>query len=270
MWPVGRDDDLVSPLAPQRRSSRQSGARRLREQRNRGIAGVADSLVPGSRSADRAHPIRRRGTDRGIDESADRRVHQRGQRAGLSVGPLIGILAGVMVGWMWGTLLVRLMDFLLSFSPLVLAIIAVAFAGSSIPVLVLVIAAMYVPQLARVAYNSTRSVKERDFVVAAEATGASLPRIELRAVLRSIPAPLVVQFSLSVGHATLVEAGLSFVGLGPAPPTVSWGQMIRQAVGYLSLGYYPVIWPSLFISFTILGLNVLGDSLRDSLDPSLN
>jgi len=189
--------------------------------------------------------------------------------SGLAVGGLVGILAGVMAGRMWDTLLMRLMDFLLSFPPLVLAIIAVAFVGSSLPVLILVIAAMYAPQFARVAYNSTRSVKERDFIVAAEAIGASSPRIVSRAILPNIVAPLVVQFSLSVGHAILVEAGLSFVGLGPAPPIVSWGQMIRQAVGYLSLGYFPVIWPSLFISLTILALNVLGDALRDSLDPAL-
>jgi len=189
--------------------------------------------------------------------------------AALLIGGILGMSCGMRAGRLWDTIVMRLMDVLLSFPTMVLAVLAVAFVGNSLPVLIAVIAAMEVPQFARIAYNSTRAVKELDFVLADRAIGASTVRIAMRDIVPAIFAPLVVQFSLSAGHAILVEAGLSFVGLGPAPPTVSWGQMIRQAIDYLSLGWLPILWPSLFISLTILALNVLGDVLRDNLDPTL-
>lgn len=185
------------------------------------------------------------------------------------LGSAIGVVAGYYRGTAVDVVLMRVLDFLLSFPSMVLAIIAVTFVGSSIWVVMLVIGAMGIPVFGRIAYSSTRSVRELDFITAAQAVGAPVHRILLRGILPSILAPLLVQFSLQVGHAMLIEAGLSFVGLGPPPPTVSWGQMVRQAVANLPLGVLPLVWPSLFLSLTILAFNVAGDVLRDTLDPYL-
>jgi len=185
------------------------------------------------------------------------------------VGTALGIIGGFFRGSLWETIIMRAIDFLLSFPTLVLAIMVVAFVGTEVHVLVFVIGMVYIPTFARVAYNATRSVREMAFIEAAQAMGCRSFRILLRAVLPSIMAPLLVQASLRVGNAILVESGLSFLGLGAPPPAVSWGQMIREAIRFLNLSYLPLLWPSLLISLTVLGTNVLGDVLRDSLDPRL-
>jgi peptide/nickel transport system permease protein len=106
-------------------------------------------------------------------------------------------------------------------------------------------------------------------VQAARALGATHFRILGRAILPNIAAPLFVQGSLALGHAILLESGLSFLGLGPPPPAPSWGRMIEQSNRFISLGVWPVVWPAIFVSTTVLTLNLLGDALRDLLDPRL-
>ena len=125
------------------------------------------------------------------------------------------------------------------------------------------------PQYARVAHVTTLAAKEREYVEAARAIGARWWRVLLRAIVPNLFAPLIVQLSLGIGSAILVESGLSFLGLGPPPPAASWGRSIQQSARYMNLNAHSVIWPSLAISMTVLALNVLGDSLRDNLDPRL-
>ncbi len=184
-------------------------------------------------------------------------------------GTTLGIVGGYFRGSLWETFIMRAIDFLLSFPTLVLAILVVAFVGAEIHVLVIVIGVVYIPTFARIAYTSTRSVHEMAFVEAASAMGCSTFRILARAILPNIVAPLLVQASLRIGNAILVEAGLSFLGLGAPPPAVSWGQMIREAIRFLNLSYLPLLWPSLLISLTVLATNIFGDVLRDNLDPRL-
>ena len=101
------------------------------------------------------------------------------------------------------------------------------------------------------------------------ALGSSALRIVARAILPNILAPIMVQASLAAGHAILLESGLSFLGLGPPPPAPSWGRMVEQSGRYMQLSILPIIWPSAAISATVLGFNLLGDGLRDLLDPRL-
>jgi peptide/nickel transport system permease protein len=163
----------------------------------------------------------------------------------------------------------RTMDGLLCFPPILLGIFVVTFLGPSVVNLILVIGVLYVPRFTRVVHASTLAVRELPFVESARALGASALRVVGRAILPNILAPILVQTSLAAGHAILLESGLSFLGLGPPPPTASWGRMVEQSGRFLQLGVLPLLWPSLAISGTVLAFNLLGDGLRDVLDPRL-
>lgn len=185
-----------------------------------------------------------------------------------TVGTLFG-LVGSYFGGVWEVVTMRTVDVLLTFPPILLAIAVVAFLGPSLPNLIGVIALLYLPRFARIAYGAGLGVKQRDFVEAARVAGARAPRILRTAILPNILAPLFVQISLSLGFAILLESGLSFLGLGTPPPEPSWGNMVGVGRGYLRQSGWYVLWPSLAISLTILCFNTLGDGLRDSLDPRL-
>lgn len=143
------------------------------------------------------------------------------------------------------------------------------FLGPSIVNLILVIAVLYLPRFTRVAHASTLAVRELEYVESARALGASAIRVLGRAILPNISGPIFVQASLAAGHAILLESGLSFLGLGPPPPTPSWGRMVEQSGRFMQLGVLPLLWPSLAISGTVLAFKLLGDGLRDLLDPRL-
>ncbi|HET7037120.1 MAG TPA: ABC transporter permease [Thermomicrobiaceae bacterium] len=186
----------------------------------------------------------------------------------LVLGVLIGMVAAFF-GFPLDVVLMRLVDAILSFPPILLAIFVVAFLGSSLTNVILVIGVLYVPQFARIAYSSTLSVKENDYILSARAIGSGTSRILLRGVLPNIMAPILVQISLSVGTAILLEAGLSFLGLGPPPNIPSWGRSIEEASRFMGQHPWGVIIPSIVISASVLAFNVLGDALRDRLDPRL-
>lgn len=185
---------------------------------------------------------------------------------------IIGITLGVGAGFYRGILeklVMRLIDITLCFPPIVVAIFVVSFFGSSAVHLTCVIGLLYVPRVARVVYSSVLTVREMQHVEASKSMGASNLRLMIVNILPNILAPAVVQFSLGMGHAVLMESGLSFLGLGPAPPAITWGRMVQQSARFMDISYFPVLWPSMLICLTILAFNILGDSLRDSMDPRL-
>ncbi len=189
---------------------------------------------------------------------------------------LLATLGGTMLGTVAAyagrggeMAIMRTMDGLLCFPPILLGIFVVTFLGQSLPNLILVIGILYIPRFTRVVHGSTLVLRELEYVESARALGASAFRIILRAILPNILAPILVQASLAAGHAILLESGLSFLGLGPPPPTPSWGRMVEQSGRYMQLGVLPMLWPSAAISVTVLAFNLLGDGLRDLLDPRL-
>lgn len=183
-------------------------------------------------------------------------------------GVILGLLAGYHGGWVENTVM-RLVDAILCFPPIVLAIFVVTFVGPQLSNLVLIMGVLYIPRFARVVHGVTLAAREMEYVEAARATGASVPRILFRSILPNILAPIFVQISLSLGSAVLLESSLSFLGLGPPPPMPSWGRMIEQSARYMHLGPHTVLWPSFVISLTVLAFNILGDAVRDNLDPRL-
>lgn len=202
-----------------------------------------------------------------------------GARITLVVG-FFSVLLATLGGTVLGTVaayagrgvemaIMRAMDGLLCFPPILLGIFVVTFLGQSLPNLIAVIGVLYIPRFTRVVHGSTLVIRELEYVESARALGASAARIIFRAILPNILAPILVQASLAAGHAILLESGLSFLGLGPPPPTPSWGRMVEQSGRYMELSVLPLLWPSVAISMTVLAFNLLGDGLRDLLDPRL-
>ncbi len=186
----------------------------------------------------------------------------------LSLGTLAGLLAGYFGGLVdW--IVMRSADVVLSVPPVLLAIGVVAILGPSLPNLILTVAVLYTPRFARVAYSSTRAVRGLDYVLAGLALGAGSAYVLRKAVLPAIVAPLIVQGSLALGAAMLLESGLSFIGLGAQPPTPSWGSMVSSARSIMERVPLLVLWPSIALATAILSFNVLGDGVRDALDPRM-
>ncbi|MGH7321252.1 MAG: ABC transporter permease, partial [Candidatus Rokuibacteriota bacterium] len=183
-------------------------------------------------------------------------------------GTVLGTLAAY-AGHAVDAVVMRAMDGLLCIPPILLGIFVVTFLGPSLVNLTLVIGILYIPRFTRVVHASTLAVRELEYVESARALGASALRVVARAILPNILAPILVQASLAAGHAILLESGLSFLGLGPPPPTPSWGRMVEQSGRFMQLGVLPLLWPSLAISGTVFAFNLLGDGLRDLLDPRL-
>jgi peptide/nickel transport system permease protein len=183
-------------------------------------------------------------------------------------GTLLGIVAAY-AGRGSEALIMRTMDGMLCFPPILLGIFVVTFLGPSLLNLILVIGVLYIPRFTRVVHSSTLAIRHLEYVESAQALGASAVRIVARAILPNILAPILVQASLAAGHAILLESGLSFLGLGPPPPTPSWGRRVEQSGRYMQLSVLPLLWPSAAISMTVLAFNLLGDGLRDLLDPRL-
>nr|WP_269140799.1 ABC transporter permease [Oryzicola mucosus] len=183
-------------------------------------------------------------------------------------GSLLGIAGAYGRPWL-SFLIMRSVDIMLSFPPILLALLAVGFWESGVLSLAVVIGVLYIPHFARVAHSATLQVTRQEFMEAERAMGASVRRVVFTAILPNILSPLVVQATLTVAAAILLESGLSFLGLGIVPPEPSWGQMIGTARGYLAQNPMYVIWPSLLLALTVLAINVVGDRLRDILDPRL-
>jgi peptide/nickel transport system permease protein len=186
----------------------------------------------------------------------------------LAVGVPLGLISGYFGRWA-DSLIMRLMDAILAFPSLILALAIIVLMGQGIVQLMIAIGITSIPVYARLVRAQVLSLKSRDYVTAALSMGAATPRILFRHVLPNTAAPIIVQGSLGIAFAILAEAGLSFLGLGVKPPTPAWGGMLQTAVRFIYRAPYLSIFPGLAIFVTVLALNIVGDALRDTLDPRL-
>ncbi|WP_306120696.1 MULTISPECIES: ABC transporter permease [unclassified Roseitalea] len=184
----------------------------------------------------------------------------------VSVGSLLGLIAGYASGIL-DEAIMRLVDAILAFPSILLALGIMAALGPSLTTIVIAIAIGDMPVFARLTRSQVLSVRERDFVTAATAMGARAPRIVFRHIWPHVTAPIVAMATLHVGLAILTEAGLSFLGLGVQPPTASWGTILRSGFGYIEVAPWISISSGIFIFLTVLGVSLLGDELRRKQDP---
>lgn len=184
------------------------------------------------------------------------------------LGVSIGIVAGYYTGWI-DQVAMRGIDLLLALPGILLALTVIAALGSSTPNLVLAIGIGSIGGFARLSRGSTLSVRSTDYVMAARTVGVADPRILRRHILPNIAAPLIIEFTLRFSGAVLAAAALSFLGLGVRPPTAEWGVMLSEARALLRTAPHVAVIPGLAIFLAVMGLNLLGDGLRDALDPRL-
>lgn len=182
------------------------------------------------------------------------------------VGVVVGLVAG-SVGATVDNLLMRLTDIFFAFPSLILAMAIAAALGPNLNNTILAVAAVSWPVYARLVRAQALALREREFVEAARALGSSTPRVLLRHVLPNSLTPVMVQASFDVGGAILTAAGLSFVGFGAQPPAPEWGAMVSEARNYIDVAFWASVAPAVAIMLTVLAFNLLGDALRDVLDP---
>lgn len=190
--------------------------------------------------------------------------------ASVSVSLLIGTALGMLAGWRRGwveIVIMRFVDVMLSIPAILLAVLAVAVAGPGFQTLILVLGLTRWPRYARVAYAQTLQVATLPYIRAAELAGASATRLLLRHVLPNIAGPLLVVATAEFGLMILFEAGLSFLGLGIQPPTPSWGTIMSAGRQYIERAWWLTVFPGGCLFLLVLSVNVLGDWVRDRLDP---
>ena len=203
-----------------------------------------------------------------------------GTRTSLSVGIITislsivsGTLLGLVAGYAGGRtedVIMRLMDVVMAFPALLLAISIVTILGPGLTNALLGITITFIPQYARLMRASVLSLKEQEFVTAEQAVGAGPLRIVFAHILPNAVTPIIVQGTLGIGTAILDAAALSFLGLGAQPPTPEWGQILSESRNYVFTSPHLVFFPGIAIMVTVLGFNLLGDGMRDALDPRLN
>lgn len=184
------------------------------------------------------------------------------------VGGLIGAAAGYFGGW-FDTVAMRIMDVFMAIPGLLMAITVAAALGTGVFNTAIAVAISNIPSLSRIMRSSVLLLREQEYIEAATAFGSSDARIIRKHVIPNTLAPLIVQATLSIGNAILAIAGLSFIGLGIAPPTPEWGSILSNSMDQI-MSFWPlIIFPGLMIALTMLAFNLLGDGLRDAMDPRL-
>jgi dipeptide transport system permease protein len=186
----------------------------------------------------------------------------------LFTGIALGLLAGYFRGWV-DALIMRLMDLILAFPSLLLALVMVTVLGPGLFNAMLAIAVTLQPHFARLTRAAVMAEKNREYVVSAKVAGAGHPRLMLVTILPNCLGPLIVQATLSFSDAILGAAALGFLGLGAQPPTPEWGTMLATAREFILRAWWVVTFPGLAILITVLAINLVGDGLRDALDPKL-
>jgi peptide/nickel transport system permease protein len=184
------------------------------------------------------------------------------------VGVTLGLVAGYYGGWL-DVIIMRVMDGLFAFPIIILAIAMMAIMGFGVINVIIAVAVGFVAPFARVTRADVLAVKEEPYIEAARLAGVAGPAIILGHVLPNVLAPIIVQAALRVSGAIITEAGLSFLGLGPPPPTPVWGSMIAEGRNFIVMAPHISTIPGVALMITIVGLNLLGDGLRDTLDPRL-
>jgi dipeptide transport system permease protein len=183
-------------------------------------------------------------------------------------GVLVGVVAGYFRGWV-DTVIMRVMDIILAFPSLLLALVLVAVLGPGLTNAMIAIALVFQPHFVRLTRAAVMTEKTRDYVVAAKVAGAGPLRLMFKTILPNCMAPLIVQATLSFSSAILDAAALGFLGQGAQPPTPEWGTMLAEAREFILRAWWVVTFPGLAILITVLAINLMGDGLRDALDPKL-
>ena len=186
----------------------------------------------------------------------------------LTTGIIIGVIAGYYGGWL-DTAIMRLMDIILAFPSLLLALVLVAILGPGLTNGMIAIALVLQPHFVRLTRAAVMTEKSRDYVTAARLAGASPLRLMFKTILPNCMAPLIVQATLSFSNAILDAAALGFLGMGAQPPAPEWGTMLAEAREFILRAWWVVTFPGLAILITVLAINLMGDGLRDALDPKL-
>jgi peptide/nickel transport system permease protein/dipeptide transport system permease protein len=186
----------------------------------------------------------------------------------LAIGGAVGLLSGYF-GGLADLLVMRLIDIMLAFPSILLAIVICAAMGPSLQNAMIAIGVIGIPSIARIVRASVLAEKEMDYVTAERSLGASHLRLVFSAILPNCLAPLIVQATLAYAGAIISAAGLSFLGLGAQPPTPEWGFMVSSGMEYISTAWWVITFPGLAILVAVLGFNLLGDGLRDVLDPRM-
>jgi peptide/nickel transport system permease protein len=190
----------------------------------------------------------------------------------VGISTFVGVILGLLAGYSGGLIdeiIMRIVDILLAFPGIILALVVVGILGPSLYNVMLALAVVGWTSYARVVRGLVLSVKEKEFIEAAQALGASDARIMFRHILPNIMAPVVVMATLGMAHVILAAAALSFLGLGAQPPTPEWGSMLNGGRAFMRTAPHLTIFPGLAIMVTVLAFNFLGDGLRDALDPRL-
>ena len=185
---------------------------------------------------------------------------------GVTIGVTVGTIAGYFTGWV-DNLLMRIAEALLSIPQLFILIVLSRIMGTSVFIITAVIGVLSWMRISRLVRANVLSLRERDYVTAARAQGAPVSRIMMRHIIPNTLAPIVVAGTLQVGRAIVLEASLSFLGMGVQPPTATWGSMLNRAQAYLTTAPWIAIAPGVMILVVVLCVNFLGDGLRDALDP---
>lgn len=190
----------------------------------------------------------------------------------VSIALILGVTLGAVTGYFGGrvdTLLMRLIDIIQSIPDTLLAIAIMAALGNGLGNLMIAVGVASIPAYARIVRSSVLSIRNQEFIEAAKAAGSSTARIIFRQIIPNTMAPIIVQATLGVAYAIINAAGLSFIGLGLEPPTPEWGAMLSAGRNYIRNAPHMTLFPGLAIVITIFALNVLGDGLRDALDPKM-
>jgi peptide/nickel transport system permease protein len=191
----------------------------------------------------------------------------------VAISTFLGVIIGLISGYFGGrtdSIIMRLLDVVFAFPSVLLALAAVAAFGPSMINLILIMGLIFSARFARIVRGSVLSVKEKDFIEAVRSVGAKDSTIMFKFILPNVLSPIIVQATFNLSTAIMIEAGLSFLGLGTQPPQPSWGQMLNEARAYMEQAPWLALFPGIAIVYAVLAFNFFGDGLRDALDPRLS